>query len=134
MGTIIQLILSLFGGGMKGQVMDIITNVLLKGQGQGGAAGSPAAGQGGSGAGNPLEDLMSRFKEKGLGDVFGSWVSNGKNQAISPDQVRDAVGDEQMQEMAKKSGMNVDDLSSYLSKYLPKVVDNLTPNGRMPGQ
>jgi uncharacterized protein YidB (DUF937 family) len=129
--ALIQLILSLFGGGAKSQVMDVIMNILLKkGQSGGAASTDPAAGSSGGGA--VLGELMERFKEKGLGEVFGSWVGTGKNQAIRPDQVRDAIGDDQMGQMAQQAGLSVDELSKYLSKYLPGAVDRMTPDGKLP--
>jgi uncharacterized protein YidB (DUF937 family) len=117
---VIQFILSLFGAGTKAKIMDAITGSLLKG-----ATGAAAGG--------PLGDLMKQFQNKGLGNVFGSWVGTGANQAIDPTQLRSAIGDEKMNEMAQKTGLNQGELAHQLAKYLPGVVDKMTPGGQLPG-
>jgi uncharacterized protein YidB (DUF937 family) len=59
-------------------------------------------------------------------------VSNGPNRQVSPDQLRQVFGDEQVETMAKDSGMPTDSFLSQLSQHLPRVVDGVTPNGRVP--
>lgn len=88
----------------------------------------------GSAGPNPLEVLMNQFKDKGLGNIFASWVGTGKNEPVTPDQIKDGVGDEQMQAMAQKAGLPVDTLADKLAKYLPGLIDKMTPGGKLPGQ
>ena len=90
-----------------------------------------ADGQGGTGGG--LTGMMKQFQEKGLGDVFGSWVGTGKNQPVSPDQVGAAFGEEKLNDLSAKTGLDLDVLKAKLAKYLPGFVDKLTPGGRLPG-
>jgi uncharacterized protein YidB (DUF937 family) len=138
MRTIIELILSLFGGGKdKSMVTKIVQDLLLgklMGPKTAPAGGDAGAALPGTGSGGPLDILFDKFKNKGMGDVFGSWVGNGKNQSISADQVQEAIGDEHMSEMAQQSNMSVSDLAAQLSKHLPGVIDKMTPGGRLPGQ
>lgn len=121
MFQIIQFILGLFGAGTKKKIMDAITGSLLKGM-----AGGAANGQ--------LGDLMKQFQDKGLGNIFGSWVGSGPNQAIDPNQLQSAIGEDKMREMSQKTGLAVPDLAKQLAKYLPTVVDRMTPQGKLPGQ
>jgi uncharacterized protein YidB (DUF937 family) len=79
-----------------------------------------------------LEGLISQFTSKGLGDVIGSWVSTGKNQAIAPDQIQSVLGSDQINNIASKLGMDTDAVKSQLSNLLPQVVDKLTPDGKVP--
>ena len=123
MFQIIQFILGLFGAGTKKKIMDAITGSLFKGM-----AGSAASG------GGPIGDLMKQFQEKGLGNIFGSWVGSGPNQAIEPNQIQSAIGDDKMREMSQKTGLAVPDLAKQLAKYLPTMVDKMTPQGKLPGQ
>ena len=105
--------------------------------------------QGGSGsAGNPLLDAvlsmvndpqtgglagrLARFQQSGLGNVADSWVSTGKNLPISPDQIQNALGSDELGAIASKLGLSTGDVSSQLADLLPGVVDKLTPNGQVP--
>lgn len=79
-----------------------------------------------------LNGLISQFTSKGLGDVIGSWVSTGKNLPVSPDQLKSALGDDAVKNIASKLGMDSNSVTSQLSNLLPQVVDKLTPNGKVP--
>ncbi|QEL18058.1 YidB family protein [Limnoglobus roseus] len=122
MFKVFEFILSFFSAGMKQKIMAAIQEKLLGKSGDGGSDDSP------------LGSLMKQFQEKGLGNIFNSWVGAGKNQAISPEEVQAGVGAEKMQEMSQKTGLSVSDLAKELSKYLPTVIDKMTPNGKLPGK
>jgi uncharacterized protein YidB (DUF937 family) len=109
------------GGG--GGVFDWLQNTL------GGAA---AGGAGGALVSGGLGELVSRFEQSGLGGVAQSWVGNGPNQPVAPDDVEKAVGSDTLDTLARETGMNRDQLLSRLSAELPQVVDRLTPRGRVP--
>ena len=79
-----------------------------------------------------LNGLISQFASKGLGDVIGSWVGTGKNLPVSPDQLKSALGDDTVKNIASKLGMDSNALTSQLSNLLPDVVDKLTPYGKVP--
>jgi len=109
----------LLGGGgspLQGALMS-----LLGGQ-------QSAAGQGGLGG------LVSAFQQAGLGDVVQSWISHSPNQPVEPGQLRQVFGDEQVQTMANQSGMAPTDFLSQLSQHLPRAVDSMTPEGRLPDE
>jgi uncharacterized protein YidB (DUF937 family) len=78
-----------------------------------------------------LQGLLQTFQEKGLGDIFSSWVSTGQNQPVSPSQIQHALGGEQIQQLAEKAGLSVGDVSQAVSKLLPEIVNKLTPNGNI---
>lgn len=103
---------ALGGGDKKDDLMSSVMNLL--------------GGQGG------LQNLISQFGAKGLGDVIGSWVSTGKNLPISPEQIKDVLGDDTVKNIASKLGIDSGALTSQLSNLLPDVVDKLTPNGKVP--
>jgi uncharacterized protein YidB (DUF937 family) len=90
--------------------------------------------QGGMGMGGGLGGLLAILQQRGLGDVAQSWVGNGANQPVSPQQLHSAFGDEQVQSMAAQSGMAPHDFLAQLSQHLPNVVNGLTPNGRLPDE
>ena len=105
---------SLLGGGQMGG----------QGQGQGMAGGMMGGGIGG---------LMSQFEQAGLGHIAQSWVGNGANQPVSPDQLQSVFGQGQVQNMASQAGMQPQDFLSQLAQHLPNAVDQMTPNGQMSG-
>lgn len=90
----------------------------------GGAAGSVLSGG--------LGDLLRQLQHNGLGDAANSWVGHGPNQQIGPNDLANALGSEQIDAMTRQTGMSRDELLDGLSRYLPDVVDQLTPDGRLP--
>jgi uncharacterized protein YidB (DUF937 family) len=93
-----------------------------------GAAPASVGQQGG------LDVLIDQFKQSGLEDVIKSWIGTGQNQAISPTQLRQVIGQNTVNDLSRQTGAPADDLLSQLSKYLPGVIDKLTPNGQLPSQ
>jgi uncharacterized protein YidB (DUF937 family) len=81
-----------------------------------------------------LDGLIDQFKQSGLEDVINSWIGTGQNQSISPNELREALGQKTVTDLSRQSGAPQDDLLSQLSKYLPTVIDRLTPNGQLPNQ
>lgn len=79
-----------------------------------------------------LGGLIDQFQKKGLGDVVDSWVNRGKNQDVAPDQVTVALGGDVVDELSRRTGLSRDQVVTELARMLPNVVDNLTPEGRLP--
>jgi uncharacterized protein YidB (DUF937 family) len=111
------------GGGLGGGLGNILAG------GLGGLLGGGAAGSVLSGG---LGDLLHQFQQNGQGEVANSWVGKGPNQPISKGDLANALGADQLDQLSSHSGMSRDELLDGLSKYLPEVVDHLTPEGRLP--
>ncbi|MEO8167146.1 MAG: YidB family protein, partial [bacterium] len=79
-----------------------------------------------------LEGLVQKFSGKGMGDIVNSWVGLGQNQSITPQQITHGLGTDTINLLASKAGLSTDQVTSQLSELLPKVVDKLTPNGKIP--
>jgi uncharacterized protein YidB (DUF937 family) len=84
---------------------------------------------GGSGG---LSGLVSAFQQKGLGDMVSSWISTGPNPAISSAQVTDVLGEDTLNQFASKAGVPRAEAGSLLAGLLPAVIDQLTPDGKVP--
>jgi uncharacterized protein YidB (DUF937 family) len=97
-----------------------------------GRAAAPSVGQQSSPGG--LDVLLNQFQQNGFGEIIKSWIGTGQNQAISPTELRQAIGQETVNDLSRQTGAPQDDLLSQLSKYLPGVIDKLTPNGQLPSQ
>ncbi len=78
-----------------------------------------------------LQGLANKFSQSGQGNAFQSWVGMGENEAISSNQVQNALGSEQVKALAAKMGIDPAQASGFLAEYLPKIVDKLTPEGRV---
>ncbi|MGC2062585.1 MAG: YidB family protein [Thermodesulfovibrionales bacterium] len=79
-----------------------------------------------------LSGLVQMFKSKGLGDVIGSWVSTGNNLPVTADQLKQALGSDQIQEIATNAGVSQEEASNGLAVLLPEIIDKLTPDGKVP--
>jgi uncharacterized protein YidB (DUF937 family) len=108
------------GGGGLGDLLSGSLGGLLAG----GAAGSILSGG--------LNDLLKQFQQSGHGDTVNSWVGTGPNKSISPNDLASALGSDKINALVAQTGMSRDDLLQGLSEYLPQVVDQLTPQGRLP--
>jgi len=78
-----------------------------------------------------LPGLLEAFKNKGLGEIAGSWVKTGPNLPVSPSQIQQVLGKGQIQQVAQKMGLSTTDAADAVSKLLPEVVDKLTPKGNI---
>lgn len=136
MGLLDSVLGSLMGGGAGGggsPIQGVLMNMLGGGQqtqqGQQAQQGGMGGGLGGMAGG--LGGLMSSFQQAGLGHIAQSWVGNGANQPVSPQQLQSVLGDGQVQNMASQAGMQPQDFLSQLSQHLPNAVNGMTPNGQV---
>jgi uncharacterized protein YidB (DUF937 family) len=79
-----------------------------------------------------LGGLLKQLQQNGQGDVAHSWIGPGANKTISQDDLASALGGDTLDTVAQQTGMDRDDLLAGLSRYLPRFVDELTPDGRLP--
>jgi uncharacterized protein YidB (DUF937 family) len=119
---------SLGGGGLGGGSLGGGLGDLLKG----GLGGLLAGGAAGSVISGGLGDLLNQFQQSGHGDTANSWVSNGPNKQISPNDLANALGADQINSLASQTGLSREELLSGLSQHLPDVINHLTPDGRLP--
>lgn len=79
-----------------------------------------------------LSGLVESFQKGGLAKAVNSWVSTGRNIPVSAEQIQSVLGNEKIQNLASKLGINTNQVSAQLAEVLPQVIDKLTPNGTMP--
>ena len=131
MGLLDSVIGNLMGGagGGASPMGGVLTSLL----GGGGIGQNQGQGQGqGQGLSGGLSGIVSSFEQAGLGHIAQSWVGNGPNQPVSPQQLQSVMGDSQVQSMASQAGMQPNDFLSQLSQHLPNAVHAMTPNGQLP--
>lgn len=81
-----------------------------------------------------LKDLVETFRGNGFESQANSWVSSGANQAIDQRQVRDALGDETLDDLSRRTGLSRDEILTRLSTNIPAAVDDYTRGGRLPDE
>jgi uncharacterized protein YidB (DUF937 family) len=75
--------------------------------------------------------LLDKLKASGLGDAVSSWVGTGENRPIPANQLESAVGADTISQIITKLGVTKEQASSLLARYLPMVIDRLTPQGKV---
>lgn len=78
-----------------------------------------------------IQAILEQFRQKGFGEVVGSWLSGAHNQSVSPEQVQDVLGIPAISGLAEKLGIDVTSASQMLSEQFPKIVDALSPAGEV---
>lgn len=111
-------------GGLLGQLGGLVS---------GGGGGNPLGGLlGGLVGGGGLAAVLDQFREKGYGEQVNSWVGQGQNQQLTPDQLEHALGADTIGQLAQHTGMAPDQVLNELAGELPQAVDQMTPDGRLP--
>ncbi len=137
---------ALLGGGQQqgGSPLQGLIASALGGQ-QGGQGGGEMAALGGLASmllggqqqqpgASPLQGLIGAFEQQGLGHIAQSWVGDGANHPVSPDQLHQVLGPDQVQSMASQTGMDPQQLLAELAQMLPGVISQLSNRGgQVPG-
>lgn len=120
-------------GGLIGAVLGGLGG-LLANAGSAASAPSPSAGNTGLGGvlGGRLGGLLDQLSQAGHGSKVDTWLGEGENSAIEPDQLGSAIGQKTLSEIAAQAGINEQELLAQLSQVLPGIVDKLTANGKVP--
>ena len=76
-----------------------------------------------------LGGLFKQFQQNGFGDVVNSWIGTGPNDSFSK-----ALGPQLIEKLSQRTGLSTDQITRILSQVLPGMVNQLTPQGRLPTQ
>jgi uncharacterized protein YidB (DUF937 family) len=82
--------------------------------------------------GAKVSGVLDKLKLGGLEDAVTSWIGKGENKAISADQIKAALGSEQIAGVAAKLGISAEEAAGKIAKVLPGIIDKLTPDGIVP--
>jgi uncharacterized protein YidB (DUF937 family) len=88
----------------------------------------------GGGSAQKLPDVVKQFEEKGMREQVDSWVRPGPNKPVDRRQIEDVFGQRELDQLARNKGIDRDQLAEVLSRYIPKIIDELTPQGQLPGR
>lgn len=59
-------------------------------------------------------------------------IVTSQNLPITAQQIQQGLGANTIQQLASKTGIAPEEISSHLTEILPKLIDKLTPNGQVP--
>jgi uncharacterized protein YidB (DUF937 family) len=88
----------------------------------------------GGGGAQKLPEVVRQFEEKGMRDQVDSWVRTGPNKPVDRRQIEDAFGQRELEQIARSKGVDRDQLAEVLARYIPKIIDELTPTGQLPSR
>lgn len=88
----------------------------------------------GGGSAQKLPDVVRQFEERGMREQVESWVGTGQNKPVDRRQIEDVFGQQELERLSRERKIDRDRLSEVLAKYIPRIIDELTPTGRMPGR
>jgi uncharacterized protein YidB (DUF937 family) len=78
-----------------------------------------------------LQELVSRLEHAGYGQIIGSWIGDGGNAPIEPQQIAVALSPH-ASDLSRNSGLPREVLLQELARLLPAVIDRITPQGKLP--
>jgi uncharacterized protein YidB (DUF937 family) len=78
-----------------------------------------------------MQGLVNQLQQGGLGDQVKSWLGNGSNLPVTADQLRAALGNDQVKQIAEHFGVPVDAALKMLAEHVPAAVDQASPNGNL---
>jgi len=82
--------------------------------------------------GAKLTGVLDKLKASGLDDKVMSWIGKGENKPATAQEVKNALGPEEIGAVAKDMGVSEDEAADKIAKILPGLIDKLTPDGLVP--
>lgn len=78
-----------------------------------------------------VDGLLQKFKDSGLQDHVASWIGTGENRPITGSDVKVALGDDAVQQLAQEAGVAPEHAATGLAQLLPQLINELSPNGEL---
>jgi uncharacterized protein YidB (DUF937 family) len=79
-----------------------------------------------------LHGILSKLQAAGLDRQVQSWLGSGGNLPITAEQLRSALGNEGIEQVARQFGLPVDATLKILADQIPNAIDQASPNGSLP--
>ncbi len=87
-----------------------------------------------SGKGLDLAGIKEKLMAGGMGDELQSWLGDGENKEVTAEQVKNALGEDQVAQVANKLGCDTDTAASQLKDVLPSLMDKASSGGDLMSQ
>ena len=69
-----------------------------------------------------LDGVVAKLNQAGLGQKVNSWTGQGANTPITASEITAALGNQQLQQVAAKLGVPLDQVAGVLAHHLPAAV------------
>lgn len=79
-----------------------------------------------------LQKILGQLQQSGKGAKGQSWVSTGPNEPADADDIRAALSEQELAQIAQQLGVSEDEAAEAVAQVLPDVVDQATPEGELP--
>ena len=73
-----------------------------------------------------LDGMLSKLHAGGLTNIVSSWAGPGQNAPINADQLRSALGNLHVEQLASQLGLPADQALSVLAQHLPNIASGQT--------
>ena len=101
------------------------------GGGAGGVMDGLAKLTGGGEGALDLGEIVGKLKQGGLGDKVDSWLGDGDNADVSGEELKSALGEDKVAEMASSMGVDVSSATEKLKDVLPSLLDQASSGGSL---
>lgn len=101
------------------------------GSGAGGVMDGLAKLTGGGEGKLDLGEIIGKLQAGGLGDQVSSWLGDGDNADVSGDQLKNALGEDKVSEMASSMGVDTATATDRLKDVLPSLLDKASSGGSL---
>ena len=78
-----------------------------------------------------IPGLLKRLQEGGLDAEVKSWLGAGKNLPVTPSQLRAAIGERAMKQLANAIGLPVAQVLFYMADLVPSAVERMSSRGML---
>ncbi len=79
-----------------------------------------------------VRGIVEQLERSGLGETVRTWVGTGSNAPVTPAELEAALGPSTVARLAASAGVEPARAAEALARFLPLVVDRLTPGGVFP--
>lgn len=80
-----------------------------------------------------LGAVLGKFQQKGYSQLAASWVSTGENETMPRQAIDDVVGLDELSRLSQQLDVPEQDVADGFAQILPEMVNQLTPQGDVPG-
>ena len=82
--------------------------------------------------GGGMSGALDKLKKSSIGEQVQSWIGKGENKPVNAEQMKQAIGPERLEQIAKQTGTTPDQAAQMMADKLPGMVDKMTPDGQIP--
>jgi len=79
-----------------------------------------------------IGNVLQRANQRGYGRQANSWVGTGDNDPLDPGAIDEMVGHDEVMRMSRQLGLPEQDVKEGFAEILPEMVNQLSPEGRVP--